>query len=174
MAAQQNLVRQVATTPLWRQSVRISVLLSLALTIVLPRTAPAQSSCIEPAAACAFFNTFLTALNKRDWPAFRETLDDSISIFLEDPAPGQRFDGRMPAESLFSRIFPPPGTSPVTLPPPIVPTHLRVQSFGDLAIITFEIVRPQSLARRTLIAHRGSNGWHMVHIHGSERPLSGA
>ena len=152
---------------------RTSAFVVLALAIGLPRTAPAQSSCIQPAAACAFFNTFLTALNQRDWPAFRETLDDSISIFLEDPAPGQRFDGRMPAESHFARIFPPPGTSTTSLPPPIVPTHLRIQSFGDLAIITFEILRPQILARRTLVARRGSHGWRMVHIHGSARPLPG-
>ena len=62
----------------------------LALAVGLPRTASAQSSCVQPAEACAFFTTFLTALNKRDWPAYRATLDDSISIFLEDPAPVHR------------------------------------------------------------------------------------
>ena len=153
--------------------VRTSAFVVLVLAIALPCTAPAQSSCIQPAETCAFFNTFLTALNKRDWPAFRATLDDSISIFLEDPAPGQRFDGRTPAESLFANIFPAPGTSPQSLPPAIVPTHLRIQSFGDVAIITFEILRPQILARRTLVVHRGAHGWHMVHIHGSARPLLG-
>ena len=153
--------------------VRISAFVVLALAMGLSHAAPAQSSCIQPAEACAFFNTFLTALNKRDWPAFRATLDDSISVFLEDPAPGKRFDGRMPAESLFASIFPAPGTSPQSLPPAIVPTHLRIQSFGDVAIITFEILRPQTLARRTLVVHRGAHGWHMVHIHGSGRPLLG-
>ena len=146
----------------------------LALAVGLPRTASAQSSCVQPAEACAFFTTFLTALNKRDWPAYRATLDDSISIFLEDPAPAQRFDGRPAAESLFIQICPPAGTPASSLPAPIIPVHFRVQSFGDVAIFTFEIVRPQSLARRTLMARRGVNGWHMVHIHGSARSLPGA
>jgi hypothetical protein len=146
----------------------------LALAVGLPRTGSAQSSCVQPAEACAFFNAFLTALNKRDWLTYRATLDDSISIFLEDPAPAQRFDGRIAAESLFIQIFPPPGTPVSSLPASIVPEHLRIQSLGDVTIITFEIVRPQSLSRRTLIAHRGTNGWRMVHIHGSARQLPGA
>ncbi len=151
---------------------RLSTFAVLAMAIGLPCTALAQSSCTQPKEACTFFNTFLTALNQRDWPTFRGTLADSISIFLEDPAPGQRFDGRLAAESLFVRIFPPPGVAPASLPAPIVPQHLRIQSSGDLAIITFEISRPNVLSRRTLIAQRGAHGWQMVHIHGSARPLS--
>jgi ketosteroid isomerase-like protein len=143
----------------------------LALAVGLPRTASAQSSCGQPAEACAFFTTFLTALNKRDWLAYRATLDDSISIFLEDPAPAQRLDGRTAAESLFIQIFPPSGTPASSLPAPIMPAHLRVQSFGDVAVVSFEIVRPRSISRRTLIARRGANGWRMVHIHGSARQL---
>ncbi len=152
---------------------RPSAFAVLAIAIGLPCSAQAQSSCTQPKEACAFFDTFLTALNQRDWPTFRGTLGDSISIFLEDPAPGQRVDGRVAAEGLFSQIFPPPGVIPASLPAPIVPVHLRVQSFGDLAIITFEIHRPSVVSRRTLVAQRGAHGWQVVHIHGSARPLSG-
>jgi ketosteroid isomerase-like protein len=150
---------------------RACAVVFLAFAAALPSSASAQSSCVQPAEACAFFSRFLTALNKRDWPAYRATLDDSISVFLEDPAPAQRFDGRPAAESLFIQIFPPAGTPASALLPPIVPVHLRIQSFGDVSVISFEIVRPQSVSRRTLIAHRGANGWRMVHIHGSARPL---
>jgi hypothetical protein len=153
---------------------RACAVVLLVLSVALPDTASAQSLCVKPAEACAFFTTFLSALNKRDWPAYRATLDDSISVFLEDPAPAQRFDGRMSAESLFIQLFPPAETPACSLPAPIVPAHLRVQSFGDVAVISFEIVRPQSVSRRTLVAHRGANGWRMVHIHGSARPLPGA
>lgn len=150
---------------------RALAIVGFAIMVGLPSLARAQSTCVQPADVCAFFNSFLTALNKRDWPAYRVTLADSISVFLEDPAPAQRFDGRAAAESLFIQIFPPPGTPSASLPAPIVPRHLRIQSFGDVAIISFEIVRPQAVARRTLIARRGADGWQMVHIHGSARTL---
>ncbi len=145
----------------------------LALGTSFPEVAGAQSSCSKPAEACAFFDAFLTALNHRDWPAFRQSLDDSISIFLEDPAPPQRFDGRLAAESFFARIFPPQGVRPSSLPPAYVPEHLRAQDLGSVVILTYEITQPQAVARRTVVLARGPTGWHVVHIHGSALPATG-
>jgi hypothetical protein len=131
--------------------------------------AVAQSACRVPAEACVFVDGFLTALNQRDWAAFRLALDASISVFLEEPAPPERFDGRAPAERLFARIFPPPEGPRPPLPPPIVPLHLRARDFGDIVIVSFEIARPNTTARRTLVLHRTAAGWRIVHIHGSAR-----
>ncbi len=152
---------------------RSLLLAVLALGTGFPKVAEAQASCSRPAEACAFFNTFLTALNHRDWPAFRQTLDDSISIFLEEPAPPQRFDERFAAESLFARIFPQPGVPQSPLPQALVPEHLPAQDFGSVVIVTFELSRPQARARRTVVLTRGQTGWHIVHIHGSALPTTG-
>ncbi len=149
---------------------RASFLAALALGTIAPGIAEAQASCSKPAEACEFFDRFFTALNHRDWAAFRQSLDDSISIFLEEPAPAQRFDGRAAAESLFARIFPPQGVQQSPLPPALVPEQLRAQDFGPVVVVTFELSRPQARARRTLVLTRGPTGWHIVHIHGSARP----
>lgn len=149
---------------------RRHVLVVLALAMTIPVFARAQASCSKPVDACAFVDTFLSALNRQDWPAFRRTLDDSISVFLENPAPVQRLDGRPAAESLFVNIFTPPADRSSPLPPAFVPEHLRAQDFGSVVVVTFELRRPQALSRRTLVLSRGPTGWHVVHIHGSARP----
>lgn len=147
----------------------VLIVASLACSFWARSAAVAQSACRVPEEACVFVDSFFTALNQRDWPAFRLTLDDSISIFLEEPAPPERFDGRAPAERLFARIFPAPGGPRAPLPPPIVPLHLRAQDFGAVVLISFEIARPKAIARRTLVLHRTADGWRIVHIHGSAR-----
>lgn len=145
------------------------IVAGLACSLWARSAAVAQTACRVPVEACVFVDSFFTALNQRDWSAFRLTLDDSISIFLEEPAPPERFDGRAPAESLFARIFPPATGPRPPLPPPIVPLHLRVQDFGDVMLVSFEIARTKATARRTLVLHRTASGWRIVHIHGSAR-----
>ncbi|CAN5880738.1 hypothetical protein BH11GEM2_BH11GEM2_08340 [soil metagenome] len=79
--------------------------------------------------------------------------------------------GRAAAEGVFARgfaLYGPSADSPKPpLPPPLIPSHLRVQALGDVAIITFEVVWPTELARRTLVAHREGGEWRIVHIHES-------
>ena len=120
----------------------------------LIRTAP----CDGPAPVCALLLKFLTAFNARDFDAFRQTFADDISFFVDRPFPPRRLDGRAAAESVFAGGFAPYGASATgpkpPLPAPLVPSHLRVQAYGDLAIITFELKRPTEFARRTLVARR--------------------
>lgn len=131
----------------------------------------APEPCDGPAPVCALLLNFLTAFNARDFDAFRQTFADEISFFVDRPYPPRRLDGRAAAEAVFAGGFAPYGptaTGPKPpLPTPLVPTHLRVQAFGDVAVISFEIVRPTELARRTLVAHRENGEWRIVHIHAS-------
>ena len=129
-----------------------------------------EPACVEPRAACDFFNRYLAAFNARDWEAFRATFDDGITVMFDRPAPPQRVDGRQAVEAMFRRVFPPSGAAPSQLPPPIVPAHLRAQDYGDVVVVSFEIAGGNDLSRRTVILHRGSNGWKVVHIHGSSGP----
>lgn len=127
--------------------------------------------CEGPDGVCALLQRFLTAFNARDFDAFRRTFADDISFFVDRPYPPRRLDGRAAAEGVFAGGFAPYGagaTGPKPpLPTPLVPSHLRVQAFVDLAIITFEVVRPTELARRTLVVRREGGEWRIVHIHAS-------
>lgn len=141
------------------------VLLSLLLTMLLQ--AQQTSTCLTPHDACAFFDGYLSAFNRRDWEAFRATFDDSITVMFDRPAPPERRDGRVAVEELFRRVFPAAGQSPQQVPPPIVPDRLLTQDLGDVVVVSFHIRSSDEVARRTVILHRTPRGWRVIHIHGS-------
>ena len=142
-------------------------LLVVSTVAAFPVRAQSAVQCMTPPEACAFLNTFLSALNQRNWPAFRATLADDISVVFDSPAlPGRR-DGRAAVEEAFARIFPSPDQPATQLPPPVQPENLLVQDFGDVVIISFQLTGPDSVSRRTLVFHRSPIGWRVVHIHGS-------
>jgi ketosteroid isomerase-like protein len=137
-----------------------------------PLGAQAAPSCPGPTDVCTFFATFLSALNRRDWNAFRATFADDITVIFAAPGPPERQDGRAAVEAVFQNIFPKPGDGPAPLPPPLQPDSVLVQDFGDVAIVSFVLRRPDQLGRRTLVFHRTAAGWKVVHIHGSSASLS--
>jgi hypothetical protein len=47
------------------------------------------------------------------------------------------------------------------------PRDLLVQVEGPIAICTFHLEAPNSLARRTIVLVRRAHGWKILHIHGS-------
>lgn len=124
------------------------------------------AGCTVPTEACAFFAGYLDALNRRDWERFRATFDDRITVMFDRPGPPQRRDGRAAVEELFRRLFPPSGPGKVT-PPPLVPEQLLAQDLGDTVVVSFHIRSSDEIARRTVVLHRTSNGWRVVHIHAS-------
>ena len=128
------------------------------------QTAVGDSS---PMSAQAFFESFLSALNQRDWEKFRGTFADDITVMFDHPGPPIRQDGRTAVEALFRFIFPPPGATPRALPPPVQPFNLKVQDLGEAAVISFHFKDENLVVRRTLVARRTPAGWRVVHIHGS-------
>lgn len=162
-----QLHRRVAMGP------RVGGLLGL-LTLIatLPVSAQTPSACPGPKDVCQFFATFIAALNRRDWDAFRATLSDDITVIFDQPGPSERQEGRRAVESDFRSRFPPPGSTTTPLPPPVQPDSVMVQAYGDVAIVSFYLRTPARLGRRTLVFHRTSSGWSVVHIHGSSAPLT--
>jgi ketosteroid isomerase-like protein len=145
----------------------------LALLAALPLGAQTPPPCPGPRDVCEFFSTFLSALNQRDWKAFTATFADDITVIFASPGPPERQDGRAAVEAAFQNIFPKPGSPPSPPPPPLQPASVRVQDFGDVAVVSFVLRRPDQLGRRTLVFHRTTAGWKVVHIHGSSAALSG-
>ncbi len=145
---------------------------SLALLAAFSLGAQAQPACPGPKDVCGFFETFMSALNRRDWEAFRGTFAPDITVIFDRPGPPQRQEGRIAVEAVFQNIFPKSGSPPAPLPPALLPEGVKVQLFRDIAIVSFHLRRPDQLGRRTLVFHRVSRGWEVVHIHGSSSELS--
>lgn len=144
---------------------------SFALVAMCSLGAQTQPACPGPKDVCGLFETFMSALNRRDWEAFRGTFAPDITVIFDRPGPPQRQQGRVAVEAVFQNIFPKPGSPPAPLPPALVPEGVAVQLFRDIAIVSFHLRRPDQLGRRTLVFHRGFGGWKVVHIHGSSSDL---
>lgn len=147
----------------------IAVLVFAALLGATPVAAQSTTGCVTPREACAFFDAYLDAFNRRDWEAFRATFDDGITVMFDKPAPPQRRDGRAAVEEFFLRVFPPPGQSR-PLPPPIRPEGLLAQDLGDVVVVSFHMRDGSEIARRTVVLRKTSSGWRVVHIHASSGP----
>jgi SnoaL-like domain len=147
---------------------RLSLVLALGV-LGASRALQAQepTTCGEPRDACAFFDTFVSAFNRRDWPAFQATLDPDVSTIFDRPGPPRRQDGHVAVESIFRLIFPDAPLAAGTVPFQIHPQQLRAQAFGDVVVISFHLPDAGAVGRRTLVLHRTPAGWKVVHIHGS-------
>jgi ketosteroid isomerase-like protein len=129
--------------------------------------AQSTTACAEPRDACAFFTTFVSAFNRRDWPAFQATLDPDVSVIFDRPGPPTRQDGHIAVEAVFHLIFPDAPAVEGASPSQIRPLQLRTQDFGDVVVVSFQLADPNSIGRRTLVLHRTAAGWKVAHIHGS-------
>lgn len=118
------------------------------------------------------FDRFIDAFNNLDWDTFHSAFADDVTVFNPDipEAPTvDRLDGRTNVEAGFAAVF--SATKRGSKGPPylhIVPKNTRIQSYGDISIVSFEFDRDAgSVGRRTIVFHRESSGWKIVHIHAS-------
>lgn len=117
----------------------------------------------------AFLAHFVQAFDNLDWEQFRNCFADDATVF-QPRGFARRADGRSDIEREFRVVFDFIRGNK-TAPPymALKPKDLRVQSFGDTAIVTFHLdSRPGVLNRRTLVLHKGEAGWKIVHLHASE------
>lgn len=151
---------------------QVLLLVLLALVVAPGQSAQGPPACEKPRDACALFDQFLSALNERDWNAFRATFDDQIAVIFDRPGPPERRNGRVAVEELFRRIFPPGGERPIQLPPAIRPYDLLAQDLDDTVVVSFHIRGADEIARRTVVLHRTAGGWRVVHIHASSSDVA--
>lgn len=116
--------------------------------------------------------TFIRAFDDLDWEQFRMAFDDNATVFYPRGTP-QRANGRAEFEKTFQTVFQQIRGNQ-TAPPymDIQPRELRIQLFGNVAIVTFHLDdRAGFLNRRTIVLHRMGKGWKIVHLHASEVSL---
>ena len=115
---------------------------------------------------------FVHAFENLDWDGFRSAFDDDATVFYPRAFP-ERVRGRAEFEKTFKIVFEQIRKGKTGAPyMHIEPRSLALQIFGDTAIATFHLDdRAGFLNRRTLVLHKTSDGWKIVHLHASEVAL---
>lgn len=144
-----------------------SVLLVLATSAIAAdkSTPPRDQSAVEE-----FVSAFISAFNNLDWEKFRHCFADDATVFHPAIFP-HRLDGRDNYEPAWRRVFGEIRSSSGKSQPPFMdlkPENLKVQMLGSVAVVTFHLDRGRgSVGRRTLVLHKTSGGWKIIHLHAS-------
>jgi len=104
---------------------------------------------------------FMDALNKLDGPRISACFAEDATAFVPVAQP-QRANGRAAIDAIFRTYIDLQKGQTTNL----VPEDMTVQTSGDFALITFQIVRP-STARRTFVFKRVGGRWLITHMHAS-------
>ncbi len=110
----------------------------------------------------------------RAWMDALNSLDEAriVDAFAEDATAffpvvkAERVDGKTAIAAVFQDYV-----QANTKKTNIVPEDLRVQQFGDVAVVTFNVHNPSAVSRRTFVWRRDAQGWRIVHLHASNTPL---
>ena len=104
---------------------------------------------------------FMDALNKLDGPRISACFAEDATAFVPVAQP-QRANGRAAIDAIFRTYIDLQKGQTTNL----VPEDMTVQTSGDFALVTFQIVRP-STARRTFVFKRVGGRWLITHMHAS-------
>jgi ketosteroid isomerase-like protein len=115
--------------------------------------------------------SFLQAFNALDVTAFDIHFAEDVTMFFPDgPFPTERVEGKAAVTETFHRFFAAVrgrGRSSLS----IVPTKMHVQTYGDVAITSFELAGTDAIGRRSLVWRRQNGAWRIVHFHASSGDL---
>lgn len=144
-----------------------AIAVSLASCATLARPDQAVHSTAGEAAAA-----FLRDFNALDPTAFDSHFADEVTMFFPDgPFPAERIEGKPAVTAVFHGFFEALRAEGRTRLA-IVPSDLRVQDHGDMAITSFELRGTEAIGRRSLVWQRRDGAWRIVHFHASSRDLA--
>jgi ketosteroid isomerase-like protein len=114
---------------------------------------------------------FLTAFANLDWDAFRAYFDDDAAVFFPRGDHPARAVGRDQIEEVFLLEF--EETQAGASGPPYLdlrPQDLLIQEIGDIALVSFHLILPGALRRRTFALRKRDGVWKILHLHASNMP----
>jgi ketosteroid isomerase-like protein len=114
---------------------------------------------------------FLTAFSNLDWDSFRAYFDDEATVFFPRGDHPMRSMGRDQIERVFLREF--EETRAGASGPPYLDLraqNLLIQEMGDIAVVSFHLVLPGALRRRTFVLRKRAGEWKILHLHASNMP----
>lgn len=116
---------------------------------------------------------FLEAFDNLDRDRFRATWASNPTVFFPFDDTPERVDGKAAVEARFERFF---DEVRATRPGPpylhLEPRDLRVEAYGEAALVTFMLDRSPvagspPIGRRTLLFVREAGAWKLAHLHAS-------
>jgi hypothetical protein len=128
----------------------------------------------DSAAVAEAATTFLQAFDSLNWAGFTALLSDSVDAYWPRADTADRLRDRAAVEGRFRAFF---ERIRASRPGPpylhLAVKDLAIRVFDDVGLVTFELSDvPDTLGRRTLVFHRDSIGWRIVHLHASNLPLT--
>jgi ketosteroid isomerase-like protein len=135
----------------------VSLLLALALAAApLPPPTP-------DGAAIAFLDAF----KSMDEARFDQFFAPDVTMFFPDgPFPETRVEGREAVLAAFHEFFAlvrKRGRTTLN----ITPLDLRIQLYGEVAVVSFGLENDESVGRRSIILRKIGNDWRIAHFHAS-------
>jgi ketosteroid isomerase-like protein len=113
-------------------------------------------------------NAFLIPFSNQNVAEFIDYFSDDAVVFFPNAgfAP-MRVEGKADIARTFEKVFKPGRPAPPGGRPLIQPQDLKIQAFGDSAIVTFHLGSDATRGRRTFVLRRADSKWRIVHLHAS-------
>jgi ketosteroid isomerase-like protein len=111
------------------------------------------------------------ALNTADLQRLLACFEPDPTVFFPLDVLPLRLDGHEQVAKAFGAFFEAvrqQGTGPRYMN--MQPRDLKVQSLGDVAVVTFHFVGGTMVSRRTAVVRRHGDTWKIVHLHASNVP----
>ena len=111
---------------------------------------------------------FVTAFNNFDWTTFRASFTDDATIFYPFWNQASRIEGRSEMDTVWLQIFPEFVDTKNTRKLQISPNDIKIQLYGQTAIVTFHLGDGiNRLSRRTIVMIKEEENWKIAHLHAS-------
>jgi ketosteroid isomerase-like protein len=109
-------------------------------------------------------NRFMEALNALDPDAIAATLAPDVTAFFPSSKP-ERVEGKDAVQAVFRAFC--EESRKTAARTNIIPEAMSVSRSGDLAVVSFQVVHPVVVSRRTFVFRRDGKQWLIVHLHAS-------
>ena len=93
--------------------------------------------------------------------------EDAVVFFPSSGFDTMRVEGKANIARTFAKVFKPGQPAPPSGRPLIQPQDLKIQRFGDSAVVTFHLGSDATRGRRSFVLHRIDAKWRIVHLHAS-------
>jgi ketosteroid isomerase-like protein len=126
----------------------------------------------QPSGAADVAVSLLNAIVTSNLEGVMAVFAEDATAFMPTASAPTRLTGKAEIRGAFAALL---QNAPASAAPrPVSARDLAVQSFGDVAVVTFHLDSAQpvgaglrAVGRRTLVLHRSGGVWAVVHLHAS-------
>lgn len=111
---------------------------------------------------------FVEAFDYLEWDRFCGCFAEDATVYFPFDGKPYLASGKSEVEAGFADVF--ERAKSATSGPPYLqlePLDESIRIYGDTAIVTFHLERPQGIGRRTIIFAKRHDRWKILHLHAS-------